>query len=88
MKATARIEMRCEEREKELLNRAAALKGMRTTTFIRELALEQARYVIDQAERIKLNERSYRQVLDLLDNPPAPNEALRRAMRAHRSAGL
>ena len=67
MKATARIEMRCEEREKELLNRAAALKGMRTTAFIRELALEQARYVIDQAERVELNERSYRQVLDLLD---------------------
>lgn len=88
MKATARIEMRCEEREKELLNRAAALKGMRMTEFIRELALEQARFVIDQAERIELNERSYQQVLDLLDNPPAPNDALRRAMRLHRSIGL
>lgn len=88
MKATARIEMRCEQREKELLNRAAALKGMRTTTFIRKHALEQARYVIDQAERIELDKRSYRQVLDLLDNPPAPNDALRRAMHAHRSAGL
>lgn len=88
MKSTARIEMRCEESEKELLNRAAALKGMRTTTFIRELALEQARYVIDQAEHVELNERSYRQILDLLDNPPAPNDALRRALRAHRSADL
>lgn len=88
MKATARIEMRCEEREKALLNRAAALKGMRTTEFIRELALEHARYVIDQADRIELDERSYQQVLDLLDNPPAPNAALRRALRSHRSAGL
>ena len=88
MKATARIEMRCEESEKELLNRAAALKGMRTTAFIRELALEQAREVINQAERIELSERSYRQVLDLLDNPPAPSAALLKAARAHRSAGL
>ena len=88
MKATARIEMRCEESEKELLNRAAALKGMRTTSFIRELALEQARHVIDQAERIELGERSFQQVLDLLDKPPAPNAALLRAMRAHRTAGL
>jgi uncharacterized protein (DUF1778 family) len=59
MKATARIEMRCKKREKELLNRAAATKGMRTTAFIRELALEQARHVIDQAERIELGESSY-----------------------------
>ena len=87
MKATARIEMRCEKREKELLNRAAAIKGMRTTAFIRELALEQARHVIDQAERIELGESSYQQVLDLLDNPPAPSDALRRAAQAHRSAG-
>jgi uncharacterized protein (DUF1778 family) len=80
--------MRCEKREKELLNRAAAIKGMRTTAFIRELALEQARHVIDQAERIELGESSYQQVLDLLDNPPAPSDALRRAAQAHRSAGL
>jgi uncharacterized protein (DUF1778 family) len=88
MTATARIDMRCEEREKDLLNRAAAIKGMRTTEFIRELALEKARDVIEEAERIQLNAKSYRQVLDLLDNPPEPNEALLRAMRAHRVAGL
>lgn len=88
MKATARIEMRCEEREKDLLNRAAALKGMQTSAFIREQALEMAQLVVDEAERIELNARSYRQVLDLLDNPPAPNEALLRAMRSHRAADL
>ena len=88
MTATARIDMRCEEIEKELLNRAAAIKGMRTSAFIRELALEQAQRVIDEAERMVISERSYRQVLDLLDNPPAPNDALRQAMRKHRAAGL
>ena len=88
MAAVARIDMRCEEREKELLCRAAAIKGMRTSEFIRELALEKAQRVIEDAERVQLNARSYRQVLDLLDNPPAPNDALRRAMRAHRAADL
>lgn len=88
MAATARIEMRCEQREKELLNRAAALKGMQTTAFIREHALEKAQHVIEEAERIELNAHSYRDVLNLLDNPPEPNDALRRAMRAHRAAGL
>jgi uncharacterized protein (DUF1778 family) len=38
MKATARIGMRCEEREKELLNRAAALKGMRSLRISRQYA--------------------------------------------------
>ena len=88
MTATARIEMRCQEHEKELLHRAAALKGMNTTEFIRELALEQAQIVINQAESIALGAKSYRQVLDLLENPPEPNEALRSAMRSYRAAGM
>jgi len=88
MTATARIDMRCEETEKDLLNRAAAIKGMRTSEFIRELALEQAREVIDEAERIVVSERSYREILDLLDNPPEPSDTLIGAMRKHQATGL
>ena len=34
----------------ELLSRAAAIKGMRTSAFIREIALEKAQQVIKDAE--------------------------------------
>jgi uncharacterized protein (DUF1778 family) len=88
MPATARIEMRCDPHEKMLLERAAALKGMKTTAFVREQAVAQAKQVIKEAERIEVSEKGYQQILKLLDNPPAPTKALLAAMRAHRAAGL
>ncbi|MBS3780065.1 MAG: DUF1778 domain-containing protein, partial [Desulfovermiculus sp.] len=35
--------------------------------------------VIDQAERIELSQRDSLHVLDLLENPPAPNKKLLQA---------
>lgn len=67
---------------------SCCLKGMNTSELIREQALEMARQVIEEAERIEFDADSYRGILELLDNPPAPSDALRRAMRAHRAAGL
>ena len=61
---------------------------MQTTAFIREQAVEQAQRIIEEAEYIEVSEQGYQQILDLLDNPPAPTDTLRAAMRAHRAAGL
>lgn len=38
--------------------------------------------MIEQSERIKLSERDTLLVMDLLDNPPEPNEKLKRAAMA------
>jgi len=52
------------------------------TEFIVRTAVEAAQAVIDASERIKLSERDSLRVLDLLENPPAPNEKLLAAARA------
>lgn len=88
MTASTRIEMRCDPAEKAILAKAAALKGMKMTPFVLELALECARQVIEESERIAVDETSYNRVLELLDNPPKPTKALRDALRAHQAAGL
>jgi uncharacterized protein (DUF1778 family) len=41
--------------------------------------------VIENAERLALSERDSLRVLALLENPPAPNEKLRRASQVARS---
>jgi len=51
-------------------------------TFILRTALREAQLVIEQHERVKLTERDSRLVLELLENPPAPNAKLRKAARA------
>ena len=46
------------------------------TEFVIRTAVSNAREVIEQSERLDLTERDSLQVLDLLENPPEPNEKL------------
>jgi uncharacterized protein (DUF1778 family) len=46
------------------------------TGFVVENALRAAKDVIEEAERVQLSKRDSLRVLDLLENPPAPNAKL------------
>jgi uncharacterized protein (DUF1778 family) len=45
-------------------------------------ALRAAKSVIEEADHVRLSERDSLLVLDLLENPPAPNARLRAAAKA------
>lgn len=77
-----RIELRIDPVEKAVLARAAALEHTDVTGFVLRTVLPVARAVIERAERLPLSERDSQRVLDLLENPPAPNDRLRRAASA------
>ncbi|MFN9093572.1 MAG: DUF1778 domain-containing protein [Alphaproteobacteria bacterium] len=79
-----RIEFRLPAEDKAMLARAAALMNMDLTAFILGKMLPEARAVIENAERLALSERDSLRVLALLENPPAPNEKLRRASQVAR----
>ena len=79
---SSRIELRVDSGAKAKLARAAALEHVDLTAFILRAALPAADHVIENAERITLSERDSLRVLDLLENPPAPNAKLRRAAAA------
>ena len=76
---SGRIELRIDSAAKAKLARAAALEHVDLTAFILRAALPAAETVIERAERIVLSGRDSQRVLDLLENPPAPNAKLRRA---------
>lgn len=71
-----RISLRIATQEKSLLMRAAALQHANLTEFVIRNVMSAARKVIDEHERLELTERDSLHVLDLLDNPPAPNDKL------------
>lgn len=71
-----RMSLRIASEEKSLLIRAAALQHANLTEFVRRHLLSAARKIIDENERLQLTERDSLQVLDLLDNPPPPNDKL------------
>lgn len=76
-----RIEIRTTREEKRLLMAAAEHERLDLTSFIMRTALPAAREVVEKADRIVLSERDTKRVLDLLENPPPPTDALVDAMR-------
>jgi uncharacterized protein (DUF1778 family) len=78
----SRMQLRIRPEEKALLLRAVALNHTDLTDFVVRHALRAARAVIEEADHLKLSGRDSLRVLDLLENPPAPNTRLRAAARA------
>jgi uncharacterized protein (DUF1778 family) len=77
-----RVALRVRPADKALIMRAVALAQTDMTTFILRTALREAQLVIEEHERVKLTQRDSRLVMELLENPPAPNAKLRNAARA------
>jgi uncharacterized protein (DUF1778 family) len=77
-----RMNLRLRPEQKATLVRAAALRRTDLTDFVLQPALREAEAVIAQSERVSLSERDSLLVMDLLENPPAPNAKLREAIAA------
>jgi len=68
------------------LEEAAALVGVTVNQFIVQAAAEKARTTIETAKRVELTRRDAAFIANLLENPPVPNEALRRATQRYLKA--
>jgi uncharacterized protein (DUF1778 family) len=77
-----RMNLRISPDVKAKLVRAAALRNTDLTNFVTQTALREAEAVIEEAEVIKLSDRDYKRVLELLENPPRPNARMRAAIAA------
>jgi uncharacterized protein (DUF1778 family) len=77
-----RVALRVRPADKAVIMRAVALAQTDMTTFILRTALREARSVIEEHERVRLSQRDSCLVMELLENPPAPNAMLRKAARA------
>lgn len=71
-----RVSLRIRAKEKAILLRAVALQGTDLTDFVLHHALQAAQAVIEKAEQLQISERDSLRVLDLLENPPTPNDRL------------
>src|SRR5580700_1505414 len=78
----SRMSLRIRAEEKALLVRAVALEHTDLTDFVIRHALRAAKAVIEEADHVQLSERDSLRVLDLLENPPAPNARLLATARA------
>lgn len=73
-----RIDFRVNPSTKDILVRAAALRGSNLTAFVLESAQERAVELIEQYERLRLTNRDRDRLLAALAEPPRPVAALRK----------
>lgn len=82
VKDSRRMNLRVGPEQKALLLRAAALNNTDLTDFVLRHALREAEAVVEKADRLALSARDSLRILDLLENPPAPNARLQAAADA------
>ena len=78
-----RVNLRLNETTKRRIERAASFEGKTVSGFIVSSALENAEKAIQKHETMALNQRDAKRFFDVIINPPAPNDKLRRAMGEH-----
>ena len=86
---SARLDLRLEARDKERIAKAAALRGMPLSSFVRNAVLREADAAIAADTVVTLSEaesRRFLDALDALDAPFRPNARLKKAMES--AAGL
>ena len=79
-----RVDFRLTSEHKALIEKAAAYSGESLTGFVVSALLSEARRIVQEHETVVLSTRDRDHSLELLDNPPAPPIALRRAVQRHR----
>lgn len=72
-----RIDLRANSEQKSILERAAELKHISLSSYILATSLNQAQLDLTANETLVLSNRDRNLVMDLLDNPPEPNDALK-----------
>lgn len=70
----------------QTLCRAAELAGATVNQFLVQSALKEAHAVIEREEVVRLSGRDWNWLLDLMENPPAPNVKLKAAVERYQKA--
>lgn len=79
-----RVEIRVSQEQKNLLEKAAALKGISLSAYMLSLTLEAAQSDITDHEHMVLSDRDWDLFVSALENPPEPCANLQSAIQKFR----
>ena len=86
VKKTERVSARVSAPVYETLSQAAKLTGATLNQFIVQSALGKAQEVIEHEQVINMTMRDASVFLEAIENPPAPNNKLKDAMKKYRES--
>lgn len=79
----SRLNIRCDNRTRQILDKAASYAHVSISEFILSHALASAERVVNEHESITLKSKDFEAFLAALDQPVQPNAALKRALKRH-----
>lgn len=79
----SRIDLRITQEQKELLERAAALKGVSLSAYTLSYVLPAAKQEVDSHERLVLSNRDRDLFMSVMENPPRLKGKLKSAIRKY-----
>ena len=79
----SRLNIRCDDRSRELLDKAAGYAHVSVSEFVLTHALASAEKVVQAHEAITLKPKDFKAFLAALDAAAKPNAALKRAFKRH-----
>jgi uncharacterized protein (DUF1778 family) len=80
----SRIDLRVTQEQKELLERAAALKGVSLSAYTLFYVLPAAKQDVDSHERLVLSNRDRDLFMAVMENPPELKGKLKSAIKKYR----
>ncbi len=86
--AVARLEARISPKQKQIVERAAATKGVTLTDFVVASAYEAAVRTLEAQQTIELGQRDSMHFVEMLMHAPEPGERLRAAAERHSRATI
>ena len=84
--ASARLDVRLTPAHKELIEHAAAARGVTVSAFVVGTLVAEAEAAMTERTLRSLGPRDAKALLELLANPPEPSAALKRAARAMKAS--
>lgn len=81
MNAAARLDLRLSPKDKARIARAADLRGVPVSAFVRDAVLREAENVMAAELSVTLSAEESRRFLAALDKPFKPNARLKKAMQ-------
>ena len=79
----SRLHIRCNERTRQLLDRAAGYAQVNLSEFVLTQAVAAGERLVREQEAVTLKAEDFQAFLTALDTPVEPNAALRRAFARH-----
>ena len=76
----ARLDLRLNASDKERIERAASLRGVAVSVFVRDVALREAESVVTTELSVTLSADESRRFVKALDAPFRPNAKLKKAL--------